>query len=67
LQRIVFEDLEDRHDGVGLLAQNAQELLAASAEDAIGARETETVDNVLRHPERDLLRDGQELGLGGRD
>ena len=63
LQRVVLEHLKNRHDRFGLVSQDSQRLLAASAEDTIDTGEAESIDNILREAEGHLLGYRQQLGL----
>lgn len=63
----MLEDFEDGHDDRRTLAQDAQRLLGATAEDSIDASHSEAVDDVLRETERDELGDGKAFALQQND
>ena len=58
-QGVVAQDVEQRHDGLALLAQRVHGEFAAPAEHAFGARGAHGVDHVAREPERHDFRHGQ--------
>ena len=52
---------------MGLVSQHAQGLLGAATEDTLDARDTESVDEILRQSERDQFGDGKFATLQDRE
>jgi len=62
-ERIVSINGENRHDGRGLLPQNAKSLFGDPSEDSLDSRDSQSVYDIGGESEGNQLGDGEETSL----